>query len=142
MYNIFKILFAAEKYHLNEHCRPITGDKYVAMEHGTVPVWLYENIKANNLRGVVISNHHLYAERHPITKIMSDSDIKALEHGYNEYAGLSFSAVKEKNHKEASWIKNWKKRGVNKSVDIPFEDLIEEDWIKDDLETTSGILVL
>jgi hypothetical protein len=32
MYNIWKILFSAEKYHLNKYGRPITGDKYVAME--------------------------------------------------------------------------------------------------------------
>jgi uncharacterized phage-associated protein len=136
MYNIWKILFSAEKYHLNNYGRPITGDDYIAMKHGTVPSWLYEEAKNNNLRGIVKGGNTLYAERLPITKLFSESDEIALEHGYNEYAGLDFDAVEAKNHKEPAWEKNWKKRGMLKSVPIPFEDLITEGWLLEDLKST------
>jgi hypothetical protein len=142
MYNIWKILFAAEKYHLNEYCRPITGDEYAAMQYGTVPSWLYKAACDGNARGFVKCGNALIKERKPITKFFSKSDIEALEHGYNEYAGLDFEAVESKNHKEPAWKKNWKKRGMLKSVPIPFEDLIEEKWLKEDLELTSSALVL
>ena len=36
-YNLMKIFFEADKYHLNKYARPITGDIYIAMQYGTVP---------------------------------------------------------------------------------------------------------
>jgi uncharacterized phage-associated protein len=142
MYNIWKILFSAEKYHLNKHGRPIMGDGYIAMRYGTVPSRLYEETKNNNLRGVVKGGNTLYAERAPITNFFSVSDIEALEYGYNEYAGLSFREVEEKNHKEPAWIKNYELRGSGECAPIPFEDLIEEDWLKEELEQTSIFTVI
>jgi uncharacterized phage-associated protein len=142
MYNIWKILFSAEKYHLNEYGRPITGDNYIAMRHGTVPSWLYEAASSGNARGFVRCGNNLIAERLPITKFFSESDVEALEHGYNEYAGLDFDAVESKNHKESAWDKNWKLRGDGKCAPIPFEDLIEQDWLKKDLEPISMTMVL
>ena len=37
IYNCLKIFYEADKYHLNKYGVVITGDKYIAMEHGTVP---------------------------------------------------------------------------------------------------------
>jgi len=142
MYNIWKMLFEAEKYHLNTRGRPITGDNYIAMEYGTVPSWLYEETNKGTIRGFVRYRNNLLAERDPITKFFSKSDIKALEHGYNEYAGLDFESVKEKNHKEPAWIKNYELRGSNKCAPIPFEDIIDEDWLKEDLEIAAQTMVL
>ncbi|MDR2732285.1 MAG: SocA family protein [Fibromonadaceae bacterium] len=143
MYNIFKMLYEAEKYHLNTYGRPITGDNYMAMEHGTVPSWIYDQTENRSARiGFLRYEKILVAERKPITKFFSKSDIKALEHGYNEYAGLSFNAVRDKNHKEPAWKKNYELRGDSKRAPIPFEDLINEDWLKEELETTSSTMVL
>lgn len=144
MYKIWKMLFVAEKYHLNKYGRPITGDKYFAMKHGTVPNWLYKQTssKKESMISFIRYDKVLLPEREPIIKFFSRSDIKALEHGYKEYVGLSFGEVREKNHKEPAWVKNWDLRGKKEKVQIPFEDLIAEDWLKEDLKIASRTMVL
>jgi len=144
MYHIWKMLFAAEKYHLNTYGRPITGDTYVAMKYGTVPDWLYSEASEQLGIGFARYENSLFAERHPIMDFVSESDIEALEHGYKEYAGLSFGEVMAKNHKEPAWEKNWNKRGILEKVPIQFEDLIDEDkkWLIEDLEGVSYYMVI
>ncbi|MCL2220022.1 MAG: Panacea domain-containing protein [Chitinispirillia bacterium] len=116
MYNIWKILFAAEKYHLNKYGRPITGDKYIAMEFGTVPSWLYDATKIKRPgMGFIKDANSLIAARDPMSDYLSQSDLEALSHGVSEYAGLSFSSVKDKNHEEPAWKKNYNLREDNDS---------------------------
>jgi len=42
VYNAMKILYAADKYHFTKYTRPVIGDRYVAMQFGTVPSWTYD----------------------------------------------------------------------------------------------------
>jgi len=142
MYAIFKMLFAAEKYHLNKYGRPITGDKYMAMEHGTVPKWLY--FEACELFGIgfVKIGTELKAERNCIKDFFSETDIEGLTHGHKEYKGMKFKAIRDKNHKEPAWKKYWNLRKGLNYVDIPFEDLIEEDWLKKELSWKSHFMVI
>jgi hypothetical protein len=72
----------------------------------------------------------------------SETDIEALQHGLAEYAGLDFKAVRDKNHQELCWQKNYAKRGDSDSAPIPFEDIIEEDWLRADLSVLSHSMVL
>ncbi|MCL2102092.1 MAG: Panacea domain-containing protein [Fibromonadales bacterium] len=142
MYRIWKMLFAAEKYHLNKYGRPITGDKYLAMQYGTVPQWLYSEASQQPGIGFVRSSNSLFPERKYIDDLFSKSDKEALKKGYDEYAGLDFEGVKIKNHQEPAWIKNWKKRGVKESHPIPFEDLIDEVRLKKELVWRSQTMVI
>ncbi len=47
-YYIGKILFFADRDHLLDFGRPITGDKYVAMEHGPVPSAIRDLLKLDS----------------------------------------------------------------------------------------------
>ena len=138
-----KILFAAEKYHLNQYGRPITGDRYIAMPFGTVPSWIYDatKLKSQGL-GFYKYENSLVAERVPVDNYFSESDKEALEFGYTEYAGKSFIEVKEKNHKEPAWIKAYEIYNNGGTADIPFEDIIEEDWLRNELEHLAPSIVL
>jgi len=140
MYNIFKILFSAEKYHLNRYGMPLTGDVFVAMEYGTVPSWLYDAVKSEQ-RGIGFfkQGNILNAERNSNTDYLSQSNISALKHGFDEYAKLDFKTVERKNHDEPAWYKNYIH---GNGTPIPFEDLIEEDWLREDLELESQIMVI
>ena len=134
IYNIMKILFAAEKYHLNAYGRPITGDKYVAMEFGTVPSWIFDATKLKRpSMGFIKVDNTLMVDREPDLDYFSETDIEALEVGISEYAGKSFSEVLEKNHEEIAWQKAYESRGNNNSADILFEDMIDEKWLIDEL---------
>lgn len=140
MYKIWKMLFSAEKYHLNHHGCPITGDRFLAMDYGTVPEWLYGAAGAER-DGIDFfrQGNKLVAKRGQAMDYLAASDVDALKYGFDEYAGLDFNAVKEKNHKETAWKKN---HVCNSNALIPFEDIIEEDWLKEDLSYMASSMVL
>jgi len=142
MYAIWKMLFAAEKYHLNTYGRPVTGEIYLAMQLGTVPKWLYKEACEQFGIGFVKAGRKLIAERDCIKDFFSETDIEALKHGYKEYVGLKFDAIKDKNHKEPAWDKHWKRRGKLKEVPIHFEDIIDEDWLREELAWSSSFIVI
>jgi uncharacterized phage-associated protein len=141
MHTIWKMLFAAEKHSLNNYGCPITGDTYYAMRHGTVPTGLYDIAKRKIQRmGFYQKDKEtLVAEKRYEDGWLSDDDLASLEVGYNEYKGLSFSEVEDKNHKESCWKKNY---ATDTSVSIPFEDFIEHEWVLDDLRGVAHRMVL
>jgi len=110
------------------------------MKHGTVPSKLYDIAKGEQ-RGIGFykMENNLIAERAPEERYLADSDIEALEFGYKEYAELNFDEVEKKNHAEFAWKKNYI---LNSSAAIPFEDIIEKDWIIEDLEGVAHRMVL
>ena len=127
LYNVIKILFAAEKYRLNKYGGPITGDRYVAMEFGTVPSWTY-NAAKHPLPEYGFSKDgdflHLSQGRKHDPNMFAAADIEALEHGFAEYAGKKFSAVMRKNHRERAWQKAIERNPGKKAPKILFEDMI------------------
>lgn len=131
VYNLQKIIFEADKYHLNKYGRPVTGDTYIAMKHGTVPSKTYDLSK--KMRS---ENHFIFSDEKPDMRKLSKSDVEALLHGFKQYAGLTFTEVQEKNHSEVAW----KNTETNKQ--IPFELMVENDAIREYLkENGSGISV-
>jgi hypothetical protein len=142
MYHIWKMLFEADKYHLNKYERPVTGDSYMAMEFGTVPKWLYTGACEKPNTDFVRSGKYLHAKRMPIISMLSESDIEALEIGYKKYAGFDFNGVKEINHKEPAWKKHEKILRILKCVDIPFEDIVEDVLLREDLKETARLTVI
>ena len=145
VYNAMKILFAADKYHLNKYTRPVIGDRYVAMKFGTVPSWTYDATRqpAPGI-GFTREENTLALEPGRVcdTDYLSGSDIEALEHGFNEYAGKSFDAVKRKNHREKAWRMARERCAEGGATDIFFEDMISEQWIIDDLKEIGHCLSL
>jgi len=146
VYNAMKILFAADKYHLNKYARPVTGDKYVAMRFGTVPIWIYEATKLTKPGiGFIRSENTLALEPGRVfdRELFSKSDLEALEHGFNEYSGKSFEAVKRKNHREKAWVLARKRSLETQSSDILFEDIIQnKQWLIDDLLETGHLTLI
>jgi len=137
VYNAMKILFAADKYHLNKYTRPVTGDKYAAMRFGTVPTWIYEATRLTS-PGIGFKRNENTLTLEPgrvfYRGLFSISDLEALEHGFNEYSGKSFEAVKRKNHREKAWILARKRNPDAHAPDILFEDMIQnKQWLVDDL---------
>jgi len=141
VYNAMKILFAADKYHLNHYAAPVTGDRYVAMKYGTVPIWIYNETKRGG-HGFVRDGVSLRAlpGRTFNRGLFSESDIEALEHGYNEYAGKPFKEVVLKNHREKAWINAIERTPEAAISDILFEDMIiGKQWLVDDLLETGHL---
>lgn len=61
MYTILKMVYVADRLHLERYGRPITGDRFIAMKEGACPSKIYDSMKV--LRGG--SNHnYLPASEH------------------------------------------------------------------------------
>ncbi|MBL0717872.1 MAG: SocA family protein [Alphaproteobacteria bacterium] len=144
-YNIIKVFFEAERYHLNTYGRPITGDNYVAMRYGTVPVGIYDIIKQNDINKdfpfTKVDKNILSVSRPANLSMLSKSDLEALDFGIKEYDNLDFSEVETKNHNEECWKKARKNRESN-SPPIPFEDMINDEELKEELKKISKLMVI
>lgn len=114
VYNMMKILFEADKYHLNKHGRPVTGDAYKAMEKGTVPSRAYNMAKEMNP-----TKHVIFSDEKPNLRKLSKSDIEALLKGFEKYAGKTFGQVHDLNHEERAW------KETERNAWIDFEKMIE-----------------
>jgi len=145
LYNAMKILFAADKYHLNTYICPVTGDNYSAMRFGTVPVYAYSVAKkppagtgfTRKGNALVLDEGRAFdGER------FSESDIEALEHGFKEYAGKSFDSVLLKNHREKAWRKAVERSPGRASSPIYFEDMVPASMLKDDMFWLSQLVEL
>jgi hypothetical protein len=143
--NLLQSIYAADKYHLNTHCRPVTGDTYFKTDKGLIPSAIYDMVKDDPL-----SLSALEIDKYPFTRLgqdlratrsanvyyLSKSDIEALDHGMKEYLDLSFSQVKMKNQRERCWLES----EINKPID--FELIIENKEILDELKSIPFRLVV
>lgn len=152
-YHLMKIMFVADKYHMNKYMRPVTGDKYIKMDYGTVPSTILNIVNGDYLDyylnevGMETSPFKLQKEddrKHSITSslqedkdYLSTSDIEALDKGVEEYGRLSFNEVRDKNHKE----KCWQETPLN--TQIPYESMLEDNQEAIDfLKKNSKFIVL
>src|SRR5712692_652984 len=81
-----KVLFFAEKRHLNRYARPIVADTFIAMPWGPVPSTIYDFIKgdlefagepeyfANAVEVQRLQHPQIRAKRKPDLAYLSDSD--------------------------------------------------------------------
>lgn len=111
IHRIFKILYFADRDHLSEYGRSITGDSYVRMEYGPVPSSLYDIIKAVRGDGYwsskvdsiklyfdITDNKNLIPKKVPDMDVLSPSDIEELDKYCSEFQCLSFKKVTDSSH--------------------------------------------
>lgn len=117
-YNLMKVMFAADKYHMLKYIRPVTGDKYIKMQYGTVPSKILNMVDNKSIKtclkelGLKELPFQLSQGKQKLvssktkadTKFLSKSDMEALDYGIKEYADLKFNDARDKNHKEDCWI--------------------------------------
>lgn len=138
MYPVMKMLYLADKLHLETYGRFIAGDSYAAMEQGPVPSCTYNMMKA--VRGEKVrtpgvevacdyfsygSDHSISLKRPVDLDELSDSDIRCLENIASLYRVHGSRAVREMSHDDA-WTKVWKpnrKFRGSKSYPMPLEEI-------------------
>jgi len=129
MYKTFKIIYFADREHLNRYGRLICGDHYVAMSHGPVPSNLYDMVK--EVRGDSTYTFDLDLEKQfkvrrykikPLRKAnleyLSKSDIECLDDSVEKYGSMSFSDLQKESHDKA-----YKSADLND--EIPFKELVK-----------------
>lgn len=130
-HKIFKVLYFADRNHLAEYGRSITGDTYIAMADGPVPSKIYDIFKSVRGDGYFIDKGNfsnffsvenwdlIIPKKEPNFKALSKTDIECLEFSLNEYGDLTWDEIKEKSHDYA-----WRNTALNSPISL--ENLILE----------------
>ena len=119
-YYVGKICYFADKEHLLDYGRPVTGDRYVAMEHGPVPSSIRDILKKDyGVPDDVLEEFHKRVHIHTDGnkqhmsstgkkefKHLSGSDQEYLLAALNKYGSMSFGELREISHDEA-WAEAW-----------------------------------
>ena len=130
-HKIFKIIYFADRQHLADWGKPITGDTYIAMEAGPVPSRMYDMMKI--VRG---DSYHpdmeglgkfFQVENWMYVRPLVDADLnklsrneqEALDDSIRKYAQLSYDEIKEKSH-DVAW------RSTARDFSIKWEDIARE----------------
>lgn len=130
-HKIFKIIYFADRQHLAEWGKPITGDTYIAMDAGPVPSKMYDMLKivrgdsylpdTEGLGAFFKVENWMYVQ--PLVDAdmnkLSKNERNALDDSIAKYAGLSYDEIKEKSH-DIAW------RSTARDFSIKWEDIARE----------------
>lgn len=135
-HKIFKVIYFADKAHLSEWGRTISGDSYIAMNDGPVPTRIYDMFKivrGDSLYSLDQSTVNFYSQFFDVTgdfflqpkksadeEYLSKSDIDCLNKSLAENKDLSFPDIREKSH-DFAW------RNVAKDTLMDFSDMLREE---------------
>jgi uncharacterized phage-associated protein len=126
-----KVLFFAEKSHLNKYGRPIVADTFIAMPNGPVPSTLYDFIKGNlgqsgdpeGFRGAIdASNHPTISAKRPFNnEMLSATDIECIDSAITYCRPKGFGHLSQLTHQERSWSE------ANANSAMDYELFIDDD---------------
>ena len=151
----YKLLWLADRYHLRQTGRTITGDAYYAMPHGIVPSdtkCVLENAKTKmrNPKGYkekYIANkgaHQFMALTNADLMVFSDSDQDALDKVYETFGDMDARHLSELSHQFPEWtfysdlLKDRdQKNSYRVDLDHFFEDGPESEFFNESKELLS-----
>ena len=130
-HKIFKIIYFADRQHLADWGRPITGDTYIAMEAGPVPSRLYDMMKIvrgdSYLPDSEGLGQYFQVENWMYIAPLKDADPNKLTPNEHEildatiakYSSLSYDEINEKSH-DIAW------RSTARDFSISWENIARE----------------
>lgn len=115
LFHIAKMLYFADKFHIEETGTQITGDRYIAMKDGPVPSGAYDIIKS--VRGDGLARFGIPIEeairvengktiiplRDPNMDYFSENNIRALDKAIEIYGHMSFGDLWRISHEEVPY---------------------------------------
>lgn len=142
-YYIGKVFFFADKEHLLDWGRPISGDQYVAMDHGPVPTVIYDMLKDDaglpdeinedlarwvtitpngNKREVTVGDNQKRADYPALSQAEQETLLVALK----RYGHMSFNELRRITHDERAYKDAWETGLRNATMD--YEKLIPDSF--------------
>jgi len=120
--SLLKLAFFADRYHIRNYARPISGDIYYAMKLGPVPSNLKDIIDvqdffSENISKVDRYNVHIKSKTHIDKTQLSKSDIEAIEFAVENFATIGFNQfnIASLTHAYPEWDK-YREQFVNNSI--------------------------
>ena len=154
-FHLAKVLFFADKMHLQRYARPILGDRYIAMEHGPVPSVVYNILKMDSFLDPDIldaaaesfevsrsgSHPSIEAKRKPDLDRFSETDVQCLQKALDQYGSLPVSQLRRLTHQERAFTE----APVNGEMDYALmidDDVPDRDeFIKEIRESAAYVMV-
>lgn len=110
-HKVLKILFYADKAHLERYGRPVVGDRYIKMEYGPVGSFAYDLLKKNENLGQELirqvessldvrrgSLPLVYPKRQFNRDYFSETDLECLERAFQLCQGKTFGQLCDMRH--------------------------------------------
>ena len=134
-YYVGKVFFFADREHLLDWGRPISGDRYVAMEHGPVPSGIYNLVKNDSgmpdelldlMRDRILFENehnkiHLFSNDEKLDfSALSGTDMEYLADSLATYGNMSFGKLREISHRDAAYEAAWRNAGMNNEMNPHF----------------------
>ena len=129
---ICKLMYFADKHHLDQWGQFLCGDDYVAMEHGPVPTDVYDMLKKAQVKGS--EDFEIYLKKEPYQKkpqphikplreenmdMISEAARQSLDWVLCEYGAMRIGRLYEIAHEEEAWQKAWDDESTKKRFDMP-----------------------
>ena len=137
VHRVLKLLFFADKKHLNEFGRPIVGDNYCALQFGPAGMGTYDILERKpGMRGAAgirededypfhvrpgRRKKQIYATRPAEMRKLSESDRDSLDWAYRTYGHLDFNTLKRLSHEHPAWKKGSRRPGKH----MDYADFLE-----------------
>lgn len=130
-YTALKVLYFADRIHLERYGRLICGDSYVAMRYGPVPSGAYDLVKLAGGRRYLLleklsveeafslQGNSIVPHRPPNLEYLSESDIECLDEAIERFGSLSFSALKKASHADPAY------QGADRNDFISLETIVK-----------------
>lgn len=145
-YKVVKLIYLADREHFRKFRRPISFDRFFAMEYGPVASNALRIMKGDNVTGLnkadlpfaVRRFDKLYFLEHPTREIkremFSKSDLKVLDQVIEEYGNCTFRQLYKLTHQHFAYDRAWRARPADsKAEPMLFEDFIDESADKADI---------
>jgi len=138
VHRLLKLLFFADKWHLNRYGRPIVGDNYCALKFGPAAMTTYDILERKPELAWVLAldegafpfsvepgprKKHVRPLRPADTRKLSESDRAALDWAYEKYGHLDFNTLKRLSHDHPAWQRGSEAPGTH----MNYLDFLEGD---------------
>ena len=154
IYHLGKVLFYADKKHINRYGRPILGDTYIRMEYGPIPsgvkdlisknLWLSpDHIESVNNAIEIKNTPHpsIFTSRPPNMDFFSETDIECLKESLFKYGDKSFELLKKKTHNERCWLETSPNQPLDYALFVDEDNPNRDEILKEMSETAAYLQV-
>lgn len=142
-----KLLYLADQYHFLRYGRPISGDRYIAMDLGPVPENTYQlttrlvdpdevddETRQRALEKLDVDRGFLKRLKHPVLRargvadltVFSESEIEALDRTVREFGAKSAHELVDLTHRHKAYKRANVMRAQGSSVPLPYEFFLED----------------